>query len=236
MKVDKPLIYKLFTGGVKQLGNPDAEDKLGKPWESGIFKEETENPVFLSKTGFTGDDVADKKNHGGPEKAAFAYAARHYEDWQRELEADIHVGGNGENLSVVNMDESTVCIGDTYRVGGALIQVSQPRRPCWKPARRHKILDLALRIQKTGRTGWYFRVLEEGQVKAGDVFERISRPHPGWTIQACNEVMYEQKDNMSLARSLASCELLAENWKNTLNKRLIGKEGGIDKRVYGPNR
>lgn len=236
MEMEKPCIDKLFTGGVKQLGNPNAENKLERPWKSGIFKKETEKAVFLSKTGFTGDDVADKKNHGGPEKAAFAYAAKHYAHWRHELGIDIAPGGNGENLSVTEMDEASVCIGDTYHVGEALVQVSQPRRPCWKPARRHGILDLALRIQKTGRTGWYFRVLEEGSVKAGDGFHLTSRPYPEWTVRTANEVMYEQKDNMSLTESLASCELLADNWKNTLNKRLIGKEGGIDKRVYGPNR
>ena|SRR5699024_3327950 len=236
MAVEKPCIDRLFTGGVKQLGDPQAEDKLLRPWESGIFKEETDSPVFLSETGFAGDDVADKKNHGGPEKAVFAYAAKHYAHWRHELGIDIAPGGNGENLSVTNMDESSVCIGDAYRVGEALIEVSQPRRPCWKPARRHRILDLALRIQKTGRTGWYFRVLEEGRVKAGDTLELVSRPCPEWTIRAANEVMYEQKGNIGLAESLASCELLADNWKNTLNKRLMGKEGGIDKRVYGPNR
>ncbi|WP_411842860.1 MOSC domain-containing protein [Salinicoccus sp. HZC-1] len=232
----KPMIDQLFTGGVKQLGDPEAEDKLEQPWESGIFKAATDASVFLSETGFTGDDVADKKNHGGPEKAVFAYPVEHYEKWRRELGSDIGIGGNGENLAVSGMDESSVCIGDTYRAGDALIQVSQPRRPCWKPARRHKVLDLALRIQKTGRTGWYFRVLEEGGVRAGDALELISRPYPEWSIEACNEVMYEQKDNLSLAESLASCELLAENWKNTMNKRLMGKEGGIDKRVYGPNK
>ncbi|WP_020007654.1 MOSC domain-containing protein [Salinicoccus albus] len=218
------------------MGNPDAEDKLGRPWESGIFKETTEAPVFLSKSGLQGDDVADKKNHGGPEKAVFAYAAKHYDAWQRELDVDITAGGNGENLSVLNMDESSVCLGDTYKLGEAVIQVSQPRRPCWKPARRHKILDFALRIQKTGRTGWYFRVIREGMIRVGDTFELIERPHPEWPIRAANEVMYEQKDNMSLAESLAAVELLADNWKQTLNKRLLGNEGNSGKRIYGPNR
>src|SRR5699024_7699434 len=114
--------------------------------------------------------------------------------------------------------------------------VSEPRRAFWKPARRHGILDLALRIQKTGRTGRYFRVLEVGSVEDGEGFHLTSRPYPAWTARTANEVMYEQKDNMSLTESLASCELLADKWKNTLDRRLIGKEGGIDKRVYGPNR
>lgn len=218
------------------MGTPDAEDKLDRPWQSGIFKETTDEAVFVGKSGLKGDDVADKKNHGGPEKAVFAYAVKHYDAWQRELDSDLTAGGNGENLSVTHMDESSVCIGDIYKLGEAVVQVSQPRRPCWKPARRHKILDFALRIQKTGRTGWYFRVIKEGDIKAGDTFELIQRPYPGWSIKAANEVMYEQKDNISLAESLASVELLAENWKKTLNKRLVGNEGSSERRVFGPNK
>lgn len=234
--MEQQKIYKLFTGGVKKVGHKDAADKMDREWESAIFKTVEEGAVRLTRTGFVGDDVADKKNHGGPEKAVFAYPVSHYESWQRELDAEIEIGGNGENFAVMHMDESTVCIGDTYKVGSATIQVSQPRRPCWKPARRHNVLDLALRIQKTGRTGWYFRVIEEGQVASGDVFQLISRPHPDWSIEACNEVMYNQQDNIGLNESLASLELLAENWKTTIRKRLSGDEGNSENRVFGPNR
>ncbi len=229
-------IHRLFTGKVKKAGRSDAENKMDQSWESGIFKEPMEGPVYLTKTGFEGDEVADKKNHGGPEKAVFVYPVRHYEEWKRELHADIPVGGNGENFAVLGMDESNVCIGDTFKVGEAIVQVSQPRRPCWKPARRHKVIDLALRIQKTGRTGWYFRVLKEGHVQAGDTFERMEHPCPEWTIEACNEVMYNQTSNIGLAESLCACEYLADNWKKTLNKRLQGREGSSEPRVFGPNR
>lgn len=234
--MNKPLVKKLFTGKVKQLGEPNAANRMDRPWETGMFKSEVTEQVWLCKTGLSGDEVADTKNHGGPEKAVFAYPSKHYEQWKSELKIEtMDSGAMGENLAVLQMDESTVCIGDTYKFGEALIQVSQPRRPCWKPARRFKVLDLALRIQDSGRTGWYFRVLKEGYVEAGSQLELIERPYPQWTIAKCNEVMYIEKDHLQLAKELSSCELLAENWQQSFKQRLRGKSSPIEKRVYGPN-
>ncbi|MFB9861237.1 MOSC domain-containing protein [Salinicoccus siamensis] len=232
----KPKVRKLFTGKVKTMGDPDAENKFDREWQSAIFKTERHEKVYLTETGFDTDSVADKRNHGGPEKAVFAYPVVHYATWRHELGVDIEAGGFGENFAITGMDESSVSIGDTYKVGGAVIQVSQPRRPCWKPARRYRIIDLALQIQNTGRTGWYFRVLQEGYVQPGDTLELIEQPSPEWTINACNEVMYDQVDNVGLAESLSACEHLAPNWRKTLQKRLLGKEGSSTKRVFGPNK
>lgn len=235
--IEEPHVHKLFIGGVKQLGRENAEDPMDRPWKSGIFKTETDEKVWLSETGFTGDEVADTKKHGGPEKAVFAYPIKHYKDWQKELEIDsIDMGGFGENFAVLEMDEYSVCIGDTFKAGDAVIQVSQPRQPCWKPARRFRIIDLALRIQNSGRTGWYYRVLKEGYIQAPLDLELIDRPYPEWTIAASNEVMHIYKEDLKLAEALASCELLAPNWKRRLEKRLRGKESSIEKRVYGPNK
>ncbi|WP_217587866.1 MOSC domain-containing protein [Lentibacillus saliphilus] len=234
-----PSIHQLYIGKVKELGDPHSTDKMDRPWTSGMFKTPVQTAVWLSETGFIGDEVADKKNHGGPEKAVFAYPAQHYRDWQEELGRDDQVmfpGAMGENFSVIHMDETTVCIGDTYQCGEAVIQVSQPRRPCWKPARRFRILDMALRIQHSGKTGWYYRVLKSGYVQAGDVFELLDRPYEEWTIAASNRVMYEGKKDIDQTRALASCDRLAENWKRTLDKRLQGIETSSDKRVFGPNR
>lgn len=234
--MEEPFVYKIFTGKVKKLGDPNAKNPMDREWETGIFKEETDEQRWLSKTGLAGDEQGDKKNHGGPEKALFAYPIKHYKAWQDELDIDMDMGGMGENLAVLEMDEFSVCIGDTYRFGDAIIQVSQPRRPCWRPARRFRIKDLALRIQNTGRTGWYFRVLQEGHVISRIDMELIDRPYPEWTIAACNEVMYVYKDDLKLADELASCELLAPNWKRTLHNRLRGKQSNIERRVYGPNK
>ncbi|MGM8212090.1 MOSC domain-containing protein [Virgibacillus sp. W0430] len=234
--MEEPFVHKIFTGKVKQMGNPNARNPMDKPWESGMFKSEVEAQIWLGKNGFSGDEVADKKNHGGPEKAVFAYPIKHYTYWKQDLEQPmIDAGAMGENISVLEMDEYTVCIGDTYQFGDAIIQVSQPRQPCWKPARRFRVKDFALRIQNSGKTGWYFRVLEEGHVISRIDIELLDRPYPQWTIAACNEVMHIYKDDLRLAQQLAACELLAENWKRTLNKRLRGQSSSIEKRVFGPN-
>lgn len=233
----EPHLHKLFIGKVKKVGKKDAEHPMDREWETGMFKKEQADQVWLTETGFQGDEVSDKRNHGGPEKAVFAYPAKHYEYWQEKLERDdIGPGGMGENFSVFEMDEETVCIGDSYRVGDAVIQVSQPRNPCWRPARRYKVIDLALQIQNSGKTGWYYRVLQEGDVKGDMPIVLLDRPYPEWTIKAANEVMHVDKKNLEKAKALASCELLAENWRERLKKRLGGNESGIERRVYGPNK
>lgn len=229
-------VRELRTGKVKKMGNKDAKDPMERKWESAIFKKERTEPIMLYKNGLEADEVADTKVHGGPEKALFAYPAQHYDYWQQELDTDeIDAGGMGENLVIEGVDEFTVFIGDTYRFGDAIIQVSQPRQPCWKPARRFNVLDLAVRIQNSGRTGWYYRVVQEGMVEADAELELLERPYPEWSIAACNEVMHVHKDDLNSAYELASCTLLAENWKRNLNKRLRGQQSNMKKRVYGPN-
>ncbi|CAM4231801.1 MOSC domain-containing protein [Jeotgalicoccus halotolerans] len=229
-------IHTLYTGGVKTVGNPDADNKMNQQWKTGAFKEKTDKPVFLSKEGLAGDECADKKNHGGPEKALFAYSLAHYDNWQRELgNSGITAGGNGENISVMHMDETTVHIADIYELGGTMIQVSQPRRPCWKPARRHGDIDLAKKIEDTGRTGWYFRVLEEGSIQAGDTFKLLERPCPDWTIGRMNEVLYHNRDNIGLLENLRDSKFTPPSWKSALDKLLAGERIDDSKRLYGPN-
>src|SRR5699024_4674699 len=211
--IDTPFVNQLFIGKVKQLGDPEASNPMEREWETGMFKKSTESKVWLTKTNLIGDAVADTKVHGGPEKALFAYPLEHYPYWKENLDnPSIGPGAFGENLSLKFMTESDVCIGDTFKLGKAVIQVSQPRRPCWKPARRFKVLDFALRIQNSGLTGWYFRVLKEGYIGEGEGLELKSRPYPEWTVKRTNEVMYQEKDNLELTRELANCKYLAENW------------------------
>ena len=120
-------------------------------------------------------------------------------------------------------------------VGEAIVQVSQPRQPCWKPARRFRLKDLALRTQQTGRTGWYFRVLQEGYVKADTELILLDRPSSNWTITLCNQVMHHQPHDLQLSAELANHPHLAFSWKQTLEKRLAGAMSPPEKRLFGPN-
>src|SRR5699024_5174866 len=208
---EEPFVHQLLTGKVRTLVTPDAKDPMDREWETGICKAPVEEQIWLSETGLLGDEVGDKVKHGGPEKAVFAYPIKHYTYWQEDLETDtINIGGFGENLAVLEMDEYSVCIGDTYQFGDAVIQVSQPRQPCWRPARRFRTKDLALRIQQTGKTGWYFRVLKEGYVISRIDIELLERPCPEWTIAAANEEMHVHKDDLDAASELASCKCIAK--------------------------
>ncbi|MEN2768111.1 MOSC domain-containing protein [Ornithinibacillus xuwenensis] len=219
--MQQPFLQKILTGKVRTIGEAHATNPMDKQWETGMFKHEVNEPIWLSKTGLVGDEVADTKNHGGLEKAIFAYPIEHYDYWREDLPIDtIGIGAMGENLAVKNMEEASVCIGDIYQLGETVIQVSQPRKPCWKPGRRYFVPDFVLRIKNTGRTGWYYRVLQEGEVKAGLELTLVERPVPKWTIAACNDVLNVYKDDLDAARELVDCELLADAWKHSLKKRL----------------
>ncbi|WP_041072782.1 MOSC domain-containing protein [Bacillus sp. OxB-1] len=231
------LVQQIFTGKPKTVGDKKAVSPMEREWKSGIFKEAVSGEIWVGRTNLEGDGQADLKNHGGPEKAVFAYPVEHYSFFHQEYGLTaMQAGGMGENLSLLNMLERDVCIGDTYEIGGALIQVSQPRQPCWKPARRFKRKDLSLLIQNSGRTGWYFRVLQEGFIHSGQTLTLVNRPAPEWTIANCNHVMHVNKEDIEQAVALAACEWLPINWKNTLNKRVqLGNSGNPAKRLYGPN-
>ncbi|ETI70754.1 MOSC domain-containing protein [Neobacillus vireti] len=233
------LLKQVFVGLPKTVGNKEAVNPMEREWTSAIFKEPVEGPIWVGKTGLTGDGQGDLKHHGGPEKAVFAYSFENYRYWQEQLDIkEISSGGMGENLVMGNVNEETIAIGDTFQIGEAVIQVSQPRQPCWKPARRFKVKNLALLLQNTGKTGWYFRVLKEGYVKDGQTFTLVDRPYPQWTVQKCNQIIHSRQQNLVEMRELAYCELLAPGMRATLEKRI--EKGGtkapdISDRVFGPN-
>lgn len=235
--MSQAIIERIMVGKPQIFGLKEAIKPMEREWESGIVKQTITGKVWAGKTNLQGDGQADLKNHGGPEKAIFVYPVSHYAYLQNKLQRpDFSPGAFGENLTVQHLTEAELCVGDIYSIGEAIVQVSQPRQPCWKPARRWKIKDLALQIQQLGMTGWYFRVLKEGYIEAGEHFQLQERPYPEWTVAKCNDIMHNQKQDLEQAASLAACELLASSWRDTLDKRARG-EGKMDirNRVIGPN-
>lgn len=229
-----PRVVELRVGLPRQLGASGANER---PWSTGSFKEPVAEPVWLGWTNLTGDGQADLKNHGGPDKAVCAYPAMYYAGWRDELgHPKFGYGAFGENLTVEGMSETTVCIGDIFRFGTARIQVSQPRQPCWKLSRRWGIKDLALRVQTTGRTGWYFRVLEEGEVAAGHLLVLLDRSFPEWTVARANAVMHDRTTDHETVAALAGCPALSARWRETLATRLDGDAGADPRRrLEGPS-
>ena len=231
------LLKQVFVGLPKTVGYKGAKNPMEREWTSAIFKDPVQGPVWVGKTGLTGDGQWDLEHHGGPEKAVFAYAFENYAYWQKDLGiSEITSGAMGENLVMEKITEETISIGDTFQIGEAVVQVSQPRQPCWKPARRFKVKNLALLLQNTGRTGWYFRVLTEGIVEEGQTFTLVDRSYPQWTILKCNQVIHAKQQNFEEIRELSQCELLAPSMRATLAKRVEMLETpDIRSRVFGPN-
>jgi MOSC domain-containing protein YiiM len=199
--------------------NPD-----DRSWTSGIFKQPVEGPVRLGFTNLEGDGQADTRFHGGPSRPVLAYSAGHYPAWREELDRpDFPHGAFGENFTVEGLDEDSVCLGDTYLLGDSVrLQVSQPRQPCWKLARKWQMVDLTDRVKKSGRTGWYLRVLEEGMVAAGMPLELVERPHPEWTITRAHRAMDLRKKEPETVRLLLQVQELSPDWQNALRAALGG--------------
>lgn len=232
-----PTLVSVHVGLPRELGTPGAADPMERPWSSGIRKDPVTGPIRLGRLNLEGDGQADRKNHGGPDKAVCVYPAAHYDHWRRDLRRpDLPYGAFGENFTLAGVVEGDVAIGDVFRIGDAVVQVSQPRQPCWKLARRWKVEDLALRVQRTGFTGWYFRVLEEGVVERGMRLHLLERPHPEWTIARANQVMHDAVDDRAAAAALAACPALSESWRRTLSFRVETGEGAdTARRLVGPN-
>jgi MOSC domain-containing protein YiiM len=194
--------------------------KFERGWTTGIFKEPVVEPRWLGRTNLAGDGQADLRVHGGPDKAVLAYPAVHYSAWREELGLqEFGPGAFGENFTITVLGEWTVALGDTFALGNAVVQVSQPRGPCWKLARRWARPDLPARVLKSGRTGWYLRVIEEGTVAPEAVFRLLDRPAPDWTIDRVNRVSYGKDVPRSELRALAGCEWLAQGWRSWAAER-----------------
>jgi MOSC domain-containing protein YiiM len=183
---------------------------------SAIAKHPREGLVQLLEDGFAPDEQADRRVHGGPEMAVHLYPLDHHAFWREQLGAlDLldQPGSFGSNLAVRGIDEDAVQIGDRFRLGTALIEVSQPRQPCWKIEHRFGAKGMVAAIVASGRCGWYFRVLEPGEVQAGDTLERVEAGHPGWSVARAFACMIAGKATPADYAQLAALERLAPEWR-----------------------
>jgi MOSC domain-containing protein YiiM len=177
-----------------QIGKTKTYQDGQGAWETAFFKEPITGPIFLGSLGLDEDAVANTKHHGGPEQAVLLYCAEHYPLWQAELGQGLPYGGFAENLTISGLDESTVCIGDTYQIGVVKLQVTKPRLPCWKIARRWGIPDLTRRVTQSGRMGWYCRVLSEGKIEAGLSVDLLERSNPEQTVARVFQEYLQSKE------------------------------------------
>lgn len=210
-------IESIQIGTVRTEGDPASRDATTRVWTTGFYKSPVEGPVRLNSLGLAGDAVADTRHHGGADKAVLCYSSRHYADWDLEHpELNMSAGALGENLTLSGVDESSVCIGDRWRSSHCEVEVSQPRQPCWKIARRWGIKTMTKRVTQTGRTGWYLRVIAEGGLERGQTFDLVDRPHPTWSVARANDVMFGREVDRMAVIELMNLPQLADAWKRDI--------------------
>ncbi|WP_027410531.1 MOSC domain-containing protein [Anoxybacteroides tepidamans] len=196
----------------------------GKSITTGIYKQPIDSSVAITKQNLAGDGQADLIHHGGPDKAICAYPSEHFAVWERLYQRSFIPGSFGENLTLFGLTEIEACIGDIFEVGTAVIQLSQPRQPCFKLAKRHGLKDLPLKVQQMGYTGFYFRVLQEGYVQQGDRLTLVGRSSHPLSVRYVNDIYYIDKTNVAAMKEIVAEPALSTDWRHSFMKRIEALE------------
>ena len=203
------------------VGLPRLVLRNGEPVSTGIFKEPVAMRVMVRTLNLDGDRQADLSVHGGPEKAVYAYSYEHYAFWQRELpDMELPMGMFGENFTTTGLLETEINIGDKFRVGTAEVMVKQPRMPCYKLGIRFGRADIIKRFLVSERTGFYFSVLKEGEVGAGDEFELMEKNAFGVRVVDVTRLYGSDKENVDLMQRAIATDSLPNNWREYFRKRI----------------
>ncbi|MGP4067196.1 MOSC domain-containing protein [Halobacillus sp. B29] len=209
--------YKLLSLNV---GRPEVYETEKGELESAYRKTPVQEGVYLTYYNFEGDEQADKKNHGGRDKAVCLYPAQHYKHWDEHYGQSFSFPAFGENLTVEGIDEREVHIGDQFQLGDALLQISEPRKPCYIIARTHGIKDFPAKVMETGYTGFYLRVLKEGKVTPGDDMTLVERHPSAVTVADVNEVRYHDVNNHHKLTRVIEVDALAKGLRDSLSEHL----------------
>lgn len=192
----------------------------GEPVSTGIFKEPVDGRVLLRTLNLDGDRQADLSVHGGPTKAVYGYPSEHYEFWRSEFpDMQLPFGMFGENFTTEGFMEASLNIGDRFRVGEAEVMVTEPRMPCYKLGIKFGRTDILKRFLASGRTGFYFAVLREGFVGAGDSFELISRDEHNVTIADITRLYAHNEHDIETLRRALAAPALPDSWKDYIRQR-----------------
>lgn len=203
------------------IGHPREVIYKGKTVTTGIFKEPVEGRIRLRTLNLDGDRQADLSVHGGLSKAAYAYPIEHYAYWRAEFPGmNLPWGMFGENFTTEGLREDSVNIGDRFRIGSAEVMVTEPRLPCYKLAAKFGRDDIIKRFLHSGRTGFYFAVMQEGEVGTGDGIELVSRDEHSVTVADITRLYVREKDDVGTLRRAVQVTALPESWRVYFGKRI----------------
>ncbi len=203
------------------VGLPREVPWQGKLVTTGIFKEPVEGAVALRTLNLDGDRQADLTVHGGADKAVYAYPSEHYQFWRAELPGvDLPWGMFGENFSTAGLLEEDVYIGDRFRIGEAEVMVTEPRMPCFKLGLKFGRVDMIKRFLASRRTGFYFAVMREGMVAAGNAIELIGHEQRAISVADITRLYAFEKDDIKTLRRALEVEALPRSWKDFFQHQL----------------
>ncbi|CAM3913319.1 MOSC domain-containing protein [Alkalicoccus chagannorensis] len=202
-----------------QAGKPQEIDFNGKAVSTAIKKKRIYGAVMVEEHGLESDEQADKENHGGADKALCAYPYEHYAFWDEKLQRGLPDAAFGENLTLSGLTEQEVHIGDQFAAGEALLEVTQPRQPCYKLAAKYNMNELPAIVKEEGRTGWYFRVLQPGTIEEGMELQRVLHRKEASTIEHVNHLLYNRHADPEEVKALSEDDRLAASCRRDLLKR-----------------
>jgi MOSC domain-containing protein YiiM len=203
------------------VGLPREVPWQGKLVTTGIFKEPVNERVMLRTLNLDGDRQADLKVHGGVSKAVYGYPSEHYDYWRSELPGvDLRWGMFGENFTTEGMLEGSVCIGDRFGIGDAELKVTEPRMPCYKLGLKFGRPDIIKRFLASRRSGFYFAVVREGMVGAGDAIRPIGREQQDISVADVTRLYAFDRDDFKSLRRALTVEALPESWKSYFQHQL----------------
>ncbi|HEY9660308.1 MAG TPA: MOSC domain-containing protein [Allocoleopsis sp.] len=203
------------------VGLPREVTWKGKTVTTGIFKEPVNERVMVRSLNLDGDGQADLTVHGGLEKAVYVYPFEHYDYWRSELpDTDLMLGIFGENLTVTGFREAELNIGDRFQIGTVKLMVTQPRLPCYKLGIRFGRPDMVKRFLASRRTGFYFSVLQEGEVGAGDTLALVSRDENNITVADITQLYTHEQTNPELLQRAAQLKALPASWRDYFQEQI----------------
>ena len=212
------MIMKNMVVTSLNIGLPRKESFFGKEILTGICKQPVTGPQHLGRLGLENDGVGDLKHHGGRDKAVCVYSLDHYPYWEGILGMKLPAAAFGENLTVSQVYEEDICIGDILQLGTALVQVSQPRQPCRTLAARYGRDDLIKLVVDSGRTGFYFRVLEEGRVEKGAELLVKERDPCAVTVSFANHTYHHDRKNGNAIQKVLAVAALSASWQKSFQE------------------
>lgn len=217
-------IKHIFCGKEENI-----EDGKRKTYKSSYKKTLVKNNTLLkiNDLGFIIDNQSDRSHHGGRDKAICVYSQKYYSFFKEKHNLDLPLCAFGENLTIEDLDDSEICLGDRFSCGEIILEVSQPRQPCWKISSIIGIKSLTAMIVKESKTGFYFRVIKGGDFQKNNDLELISRDYPDITIEHINQCAFNAKENQENIKRILECDKLASAYRESLLKRYKHKEQGV---------